>query len=343
VVRLDTVPVRHRPAVRRIGLPLLRVAGGMAVLLLLWRQVGAAPFRDGLRAVTLPALAAGVVLTAAATLCAAWRWRVIAGSLDVGMPLSTAVGAYYRSQFLNSVLPGGVPGDVHRAVAHGRRAGALGRGIRAVSWERLSGQVVQGILTVIVLLVAPSPLRSSLPAVLAGVLAVALGATLIVWGAARRARSRPAAAARTIAGDVRHRLLAREVWPQLTVASVLVVAAHTTTFVIAARIAGCPAPMGRLVALAMLVQTAMVIPLSVGGWGAREGAAAWLFAAAGLGAATGVTVTTVFAVLSLAAVLPGAGLLLADATRRRAGAGSAARTAAPAPGRAAKPREMVGG
>lgn len=326
---------------RRIGLPLLRVAGGAAVLLLLWRQLGAAPFRDGLRSVTLPALAAGIVLTAAATLCAAWRWRVIARTLGVGMPLSTAVGAYYRSQFLNSVLPGGVPGDVHRAVAHGRRAGALGRSVRAVSWERLSGQVVQGILTIIVLLVLPSPLRSSLPAILAGVLGVAVFSSLVVWGAARRGRSRPAAAARTVVGDVRHRLLAREVWPQLTLASVVVVAAHTTTFVIAARIAGCTAPLGLLVALAMLVQTAMVIPLSVGGWGAREGVAAWLFAAAGLGAAAGVTVTTVFAVLSLAAVLPGAGLLLADASRRRAGA------ARPRPpvghARTAEQREVVRG
>jgi GTP cyclohydrolase II len=61
----------------------------------------------------------------------------------------------------------------------------------------------------------------------------------------------------------------------------------------------------------------MVIPLSIGGWGPREGAAAWAFAAAGLGAANGVTVTTLYAVLAVAAVAPGAGLLLGDAVRRR--------------------------
>ncbi len=139
-----------------------------------------------------------------------------------------------------------------------------------MGWER-SEWAGDEVLTVIVLLVAPSPVRSSLPAILAGVVGMVVCAALLVWAAGRRGRSRPAAAARTIVDDVRHRLLAREVWPQLTLASVLVVAAHTTTFVIAARIAGSTAPMGRLVALAMLVQTAMVIPLSVGGWGAREG------------------------------------------------------------------------
>ncbi len=67
----------------------------------------------------------------------------------------------------------------------------------------------------------------------------------------------------------------------------------------------------------MVIQTAAVIPLGIGGWGLREGAAAWAFAAAGLGAATGVTVTTLYAVLMLAAVAPGAGLLVGDAVRRR--------------------------
>ena len=106
-------------------------------------------------------------------------------------------------------------------------------------------------------------------------------------------------------------------WPQVTLASVLVVAGHTATFVIAARVAGCTAPLGELVALLMVVQTAVVIPLSIGGWGLREGAAAWAFAAAGLGAATGVTVATLYAVLMLTAVSPGGGLLLRDAVRRR--------------------------
>ena len=92
-------------------------------------------------------------------------------------------------------------------------------------------------------------------------------------------------------------------------------------FVIASRAAGSTAPLGELVALLMVVQTVMVIPLSIGGWGLREGAAAWAFGAAGLGAATGVTVATLYAVLMLAAVAPGAGLLVRDAVRRRPGQG----------------------
>ena len=120
-------------------------------------------------------------------------------------------------------------------------------------------------------------------------------------------------------------------WPRLTLASVLVVAGHTATFVIAARVAGSTAPLGELVALLMVVQTAAVIPLSVGGWGIREGAAAWAFAAAGFGAANGVAVATLYAILMLAAVAPGAGLLLGDAVRRRSDQGQPGESRRPNP------------
>jgi hypothetical protein len=116
---------------------------------------------------------------------------------------------------------------------------------------------------------------------------------------------------------MRFGLLAADVWPKATIASLLVVLGHTATFVIAARVAGCTAPLGELVPLLMVVQVAVVLPLGIGGWGPREGVAAWAFAAAGLGAATGVTVTTLYAVLMLTAVAPGAGLLLGDVVLRR--------------------------
>jgi uncharacterized membrane protein YbhN (UPF0104 family) len=313
---LHSVPAGIGPVVRRLGLPLLRLAVVVTVLWFLFRQLGAAPFRAGLGAVTWQAVVAAVTLTALTTACSAWRWRVVARALGIGIGLPAAICAYYRSLFLNSVLIGGVVGDVHRAVTHGRRAGDVPRGLRAVAWERLCGQVIQAVVTAVVLLVVPSPVRPALPYVLAGVAGIAGCAALVVRHGMRRGRSRLTRAARAVSDDLRHSLLARDVWPRLALASVLVVAGHTATFVIAARVAGSTAPLGELLALLMVVQTAVVIPLSIGGWGLREGAAAWAFGAAGLGAATGVTIATLYAVLMLAAVAPGAGLLLRDTVRR---------------------------
>jgi GTP cyclohydrolase II len=319
VTPLYSVPAGIGRAVRRFGPSLLRLAAGVIVLWFLVRQLGAAPFENGLRAVTWQAVVAAVTLTVLTTVCSAWRWRVVARALGADIDLPGATGAYYRSLFLNSVLPGGILGDVHRAVAHGRRAGDVAQGVRAVAWERLCGQVIQAVVTAVVLLTLPSPVRPALPYVLAGIAGVAGCAVLVVRVAAHRGQSRPARAARAIAADLRRGLLVAGVWPQVTLASLLVVAGHTATFVVAARVAGSTAPLGELIALLMVVQIAAGIPLSIGGWGPREGIAAWAFAAAGLGAANGVTAATLYAVLMLAAVAPGAGLLLRDAVRRRRG------------------------
>ena len=328
---LYSVPAGIGPAVRRFGPSLLRLVAGVTVLWFLGRQVGAAPFEDGLRAVTWQGVVAAVTLTVLTTMCSAWRWRVVARALGVGIGLPGAVCAYYRSLFLNSVLVGGVLGDVHRAVTHGRRAGDVAGGLRAVAWERLCGQVIQAVVTAVVLLTLPSPVRPALPYVLAGIAGVVGCAALVVSAAARPGRSRRARAARAIATDLRRGLLVRGVWPQLTLASVLVVAGHTATFVIAARVGRLHRTPGRTDRAADGGPDCAGIPLSMGGWGLREGTAAWAFAAAGLGAANGVTVSTLYAVLMLAAVAPGAGLLLRDAVRRRRDPGQPGESRRPDP------------
>ena len=98
----------------------VRAVGSVAVLgVVVWR-LGTGPFLDGIRAVDGAALAAVAVLGMLTTVCCAWRWTIVARGLGVKLSLPAAVGAYYRSLFLNVTLPGGVVGDVHRGVSHGR-------------------------------------------------------------------------------------------------------------------------------------------------------------------------------------------------------------------------------
>jgi bacteriorhodopsin len=55
----------------------------------------------------------------------------------------------------------------------------------------------------------------------------------------------------------------------------------------------------------------MAVPMSIAGWGPREGVAAWSFGLAGLGAQQGISAAVVYGVLVLVASLPGAVVLLA--------------------------------
>jgi uncharacterized membrane protein YbhN (UPF0104 family) len=254
---------------------------------LVWR-LGTGPFLHGFRAIDAPVLLAASALALLTTVCCAWRWKIVANGLGVDLPLPSAIAAYYRSIFLNLTVPGGIVGDVHRAVSHGRGVSDVGRAARAVAWERCAGQVVQVVLTIVVLLALPSPVRSSMPLVALVVIAMGLGAVLVgrrpSWANARSAAA-------------------------VALASALVVCGHAATFLIAARAAGTTASPEQVLPLALLAMLLMVLP-SVGGWGPREGAAAWVFGMAGLGAQQGVATAVVYGVMVFVASLPGAAVLL---------------------------------
>jgi uncharacterized membrane protein YbhN (UPF0104 family) len=281
---------------------------------LIW-GLGTGPFLDGLRTVDGRALAAAAALAVLTTACCALRWKIVARGLGIDLPLPVAVAAYYQSLFLNLTLPGGVVGDVHRGISHGRDVSDVGRGLRAVAWERAAGQVVQAVLTVVVLLALPSPVHSVIP--LVAIAAVVAVASVALAARARPAggRSRWARVRRAVAGDFRNALLARRAWLGIAVASALVVVGHAVTFLIAARTAGVTAPASRMLPLALLVMLAVVLP-SVAGWGPREGATAWVFGAAGLGADRGVATAVVYGVMVLVASLPGAVFLMLAWFRR---------------------------
>jgi uncharacterized membrane protein YbhN (UPF0104 family) len=284
------------------------VGSALTLAVVVWR-LGTGPFLAGVRAVDAGALAAAAGIAALTTVCCAWRWKLVARGLGVDLSLPAAVAAYYRSQFINATVPGGIVGDVHRGVSHGRDVGDVGRALRAVAWERSAGQVVQVILTIVILLVLPSPVQSAMPLVAIGVLVATIGLVLVARAQPGRGRSAWARMRRTVAADLRGVLLARRAWPAIALVSAVVVAGHAFTFLIAARTAGTTAPLSQMLPIAVIVMMATVVP-SVGGWGPREGVTAWAFGAAGLGAHGGVATAVVYGIMGLVAYLPGAAVLV---------------------------------
>jgi glycosyltransferase 2 family protein len=334
-VRAPTVPGSPPAARLRTWWRRIRLLGGALVLAVIVWRLGAGPFLDGVAALDAAAVAAAVGVGAATTVCAAWRWRLVARGLGMALPMRAAVAAYYRSQFLNATLPGGVVGDVHRGWRHGRDVADLGRGLRAVAWERAAGPVVHVALTVAVLAALGSPVQFVTPALAALLAVVIAGAAALAATAGPQGRGgRWARLCAAAAADLRAGVLAPAAWRGVLLASVLVAAGHAAIFVLAARISGTEASLAELAPIAMLVLLAMVVPLNIGGWGPREGVAAWAFAAAGWGAAQGVAAATAYGLLALAATLPGAAVLLGDAVARRAARIIAAAHVDADPGRA---------
>ena len=292
--------------------PALTVAALAAVM---WR-VGTGPFLDGVRTLDGPALLGAAAIFFVTTVCCAWRWKIVAGGLGLRLSLPAAVAAYYRCLFLNVTLPSGVAGDVYRGVSHGRDVHDVGRALWAVVWERAAGQVIQVLLTIAVLLVLPSPVRSSMPLVAAALVAAAVAVVLVDRVQTRRGSSRWERARNVVVADIRAGVLQRNALPAVVLTTIVAVFGYAVIFLIAARTTGVTAPVSRLAPLAFLTILAMVLP-SIGGWGPREGATAWVFSAAGLGADRGAETAVAYGVMVLAASLPGALVLLVGWLARR--------------------------
>jgi len=281
---------------------------GASILAIVLHRTGRAPFVTGVSALDAQTLLLGAALAAVTTGACAWRWHLVAAELGVAIRPRTAMAACYGSQFLNTVLPGGVLGDVHRGLMHGRSARATGPALRAVGWERFAGQVVQAVVAVVVLLVLPSPVPPLVPG---AAVVLALAVALVAGRVSGTGSSRWHRVVRVIRHDVRFALLGRRSWPGIVAASVVAVTGHVAMYVLAVRAVGITAPLSTVLPLAVLVLVAAGLPLNLAGWGPREGMAAWAFATAGLGAGPGVAAAVAFGAMGFVATLPGLVVLLA--------------------------------
>ncbi len=301
-------------------LPSLAALGILGVLV--WR-LGTGPFIAGLARVDAGSLAAASGVAVVTTLSCAWRWTLVARSLGVALPLPTAVAAYYQSQFLNVATPGGVLGDVDRALRHGQDFGDTSRGLQSVVWERFAGQVVLVAVAGAALVLLPSPVRHA--AREAGLVAAAATLALGLLVAVLRWRPLPAPelsrapawvrAVRRAGAALRAVTLARHTRSRILLASVVAMAGHVLTFLVATRTAGSGAAPLQVLPLALVVLFAMGLP-NVAGWGPREGIAAWAFSAGGLGAQQGVATAVVYGVMVFVGALPGGFLMLVAGVRR---------------------------
>ncbi len=306
----QATPARRRGNSRALRTHIGTLVGAVIVTALLWR-LGTGALLDGLRRIDAETVLAALGIGVVTTVCSAWRWQVVARGLRLRLPLGPAVADYYRALFLNAALPGGILGDVHRAVRHGQSAGDVRRGVKAVVLERVAGQIALTVAGAAVLLTLPSPVRAQARGFAPLVALAAVGALAVVLAVRmNRPPDRRHGALRKMLGEAHQGLASRQSGPGVALSSAVVLAGHLVMFVVAARVAGSAAPVAVLLPLAVLALLAMGLPLNVGGFGPREGVTAWAFGAAGLGADTGVAVAVVYGVLSFVASLPGAVVLL---------------------------------
>jgi uncharacterized membrane protein YbhN (UPF0104 family) len=248
----------------------------------------------------------------------AWRWRLVAERLGLHLTLGLAIGEYYIASLLNLILPGGVPGDVLRAVrlrlARGAAAPAWRPVVRSIALERAAGQMALAILMVAGLAIWPLVLKGRVPVDAAWLAVGALAlACLIVLVLAIVARAGPTILRGAVAGfgaDLFGALASDGAWLKQGVLNLAIIASYVATFALAAAALGHPLLWIGLITVVPVVLFSMVVPVTIGGWGVREGLAAGLWPLLGLDAATGFATSVLYGLIVLAGSLPGAALLV---------------------------------
>lgn len=310
---------------RAIWMKGLRLLITAAILVMLWQAVdGPAALALLLRADPLW-LALAVVALSAQTVVSALRWRLTARALGQAISMGRAIREYYLSQIVNQSLPGGVLGDAGRAV-RARHAAGLKRAGQAVVFERLAGQLALFIVTMLaVFIVLAMPESAALPLWVVRMVAVAgavlAGAGLLLWLVSRGKK--------TLNRHIRDwidafalAVLARDVLPRQILFSLATTVLNLLAFALCARATGTVMPVLAVMIVVPLILFTMLIPVSVSGWGLREGAAAALFPVIGATATQGLAASVAFGLMFLLSTLPGVLVLLVRSDGNGAETGS---------------------
>lgn len=271
---------------------------------------------------SLPWLLLACSIAAPQLLLSAWRWRLTAGFLGIALPFGQALREYCLGNLLNQILPGGVAGDVSRAWRHARNTDSSREAWHAVLIERAAGQ---GVLLACALLALPfSPeIRSAVQSALAtsSSAGLATAGAVLLAGALIARRFTPAL--RRLAGDFARSVLSRAALLRQLALSLALLGSYVAVYLSCARALGVDTPALTLLPLVFWVLVAMALPLSLAGWGVREGAAAALWLLAGMPAAEGVAISLLYGAVVLVSALGAACLLLAAGRAGKPGSAGA--------------------
>jgi uncharacterized membrane protein YbhN (UPF0104 family) len=258
-----------------------------AILAMLGSKVGMSRIAEQIHAPALAPLALALAIATGQLVVGAARWQLLLKGLCTYVRFGATLRLFAIGAFFNICLPTGLGGDLYRIWGLRRATVATRAAINSVVVERLC--VVSSLL---LLVLAQSPWLfgrlqpGAAVATLALLCLIGLVAIAFMTVADRfpdgGRRWLPLAWAGALAGDLRRVLWHRATLVPSAVLSVLAIAAYCSVVYFAAWSLGIELT---ALACALLVPTAMMamlVPITVGGWGVREGAMVFALQGAGI-------------------------------------------------------------
>lgn len=271
----------------------LRLLASLAALGVVVWLVDPASLGPHLRSADMRWMALAVAVLGAQVLASALRWQVTAQALGVRLPTLWAICEYHLSVLGNTVLPGGVVGDVGR-VARMRQHGGWRLAVGSVVIERLAGQVALAFAALLGVgwWALTQWGAAAVPVIASG----ALVGCALVWGGVR-----------WLPDAVRRAVAAAWFAPQFVLRQLgytaVIVSCNLGGVWAAAQAVGVQLDLGAALFVIPLTLLAMLLPVSVNGWGLREGVALVLWPIVGVAGPQAVAASISFGLAALGAAL----------------------------------------
>jgi uncharacterized membrane protein YbhN (UPF0104 family) len=268
---------------------LLRISISLGALAFILSTIGLQKVIDLARQANPALLLAAFLLFVVGTVARAVRWMALLRALNIQAPLRRLVELYFVGTFFNLFLPSGFGGDAVRVLELAQEAQATAA-LGTVIVDRMTGILV---LFVMALLALPFsggllPAETSVSIALLSAGGLAAGGVVLQGGLVRRwghwlpgplALTGQGALARTLraVSDCGPRAIAQALGMSLVFNLLLVNVNY-----LAARAVGVDIAMTYFLLFVPVLSITLMLPISVGGLGVREGMAVFLFAQAGV-------------------------------------------------------------
>ncbi len=299
----------------------LKIAVTLALFWLIARKLDFSDVVARLQSAALLGIAGSIILIFIQLALNSERWRRLQRLDGVTMPYGKSYRFYLEAMFFNQALPGAVGGDVMRIYRARSYSSGLGQAVTGVVLDRITGLIGLALLIAIGLpLLMQRTTENSAVLGFALVLAAFGAGLLAVFGIARLSETGFGGAGRVfiirlsrlLARLLRHPGEAMTIFP-------LAVATHILMVLIAYVSADALRLDFSLLDCLIVVPASILIatlPISLGGWGVREGAMAAGFGLIGADAGGAVALSIVMGLqLVLVGLAGGAVWFFGDAAR----------------------------
>lgn len=316
MIRTVVVGPRPRRALRALLKPraklALKVIASVALVSWLVYATDRDELADALLEVDLATALLAVLVLSGLIGVQAWRWTFVARELGIPLPLVPAWLITQIGSFFNQVLPTAIGGDAMRVWRLQRRNVRTGLALASVFLDRIAALVATTLIVAAGLpwLLGWMDTDALRAGILAMVLVAAAGVTVVLF--ADRVPVVRRLAGRSVVGRVLNvSALARRVLfrPRTAVPvlglSVAIQLSLASTVWLLARAIGVELAWAEAAFLVPVVILFSMVPITIAGWGVREGAMVVALGTVGVGVEEALAVSVLFGIAVAISALPG--------------------------------------